>query len=158
MHKSLWLVLSAILLLQSCATLTSPPEEPKPGFATIKGGTVVRYLLSAQYSYVVGYDGKLCNSYTGSKQIPAGTRRLALGASHAAGIQSFAEITLEMKPGVQYNVTADQHKDGLCHYTIVELPEKVTVATIAVPSTSGYGVYSAPGTVDSYWERRGLAT
>jgi len=141
-------------ILQSCVTISLPAAKPEAGKATIKGATVYKYLVTAQYSYVLGCDGVLFKSGSGSKQVGAGKRRLALGASHAAGLQSFAEVVVNLEAGKKYIVTADSGAKG-CQYKVLELPEKREVASALGSPVSGYGVYSPAGSVHGYWKSRG---
>ena len=107
------------LCLPSCASIISlPAANPDSGKASIKGATVYKYLVTAQYSYILGADGVFFEPGSRTKQVAAGKRRLALGASHAAGIQSFAEVTAVLEAGKKYIVTADQMSGGLCHYKV----------------------------------------
>jgi len=155
MKKISYLLLAVTaLLLQSCTIISLPAAKPEIGKATIKGATVYKYLVSAQYSYVIGADGKLFKTGTGSKQIAAGKRRLALGASHAAGLQSFAEIVVNLQAGKQYLVTADSVAKG-CEYKVLELPEKKEIAYALGEYVSGYGIQSPAGSVQGYWVAKG---
>jgi hypothetical protein len=151
--KHLILVITA-LCLQSCTIISLPAAKPEVGKAVIKGATVYKYLVTAQYSYVLGVDGKLFKSGIGSKQVSAGKRRLALGASHAAGLQSFVEVIVNLEAGKKYIVAADSVANG-CQYKVLELPEKKEVNSALGQYVSGFGIQSPTGSVQGYWEAKG---
>jgi hypothetical protein len=128
------LIAAVLALCPACMTsLTLPASTPKPGMAVIKGGTVFIAPISAQYSYIIGVDGVMLPTWSGSKDVTPGRHKFAFGASHAAGLKSFTEVTLTVKEGKQYVVEAKNWTEPNATYTVYELPGRIEVYRSTAP-------------------------
>jgi hypothetical protein len=145
MHQKKILAVIAVIcafVLPCCtSSLSLPVAEPEQGMASIKGGTVFIAPISAQYSYVMGVDGRLYKSWTGTKTVKPGKHQFLFGCSHAAGLKSMAKMTINVESGQRYLVEAKNWTEPNATYTVYKMPERVVISTAQVPliGTLEYG-------------------
>ena len=139
------------LTLCACVTRYTTPPEPRDGRATISGSHSYTSPFFAESAYISGYDGTLFDLKSPSLDLEAGRRRLALGASHKPGIQSFAEVTVTLEARKRYSVTSELKDDGLCHYRVLEYASKKEIGQTVSPAVP----YSSKMTSKRYFLSKG---
>ena len=89
--------------------------------------------VMAQYTYVAGMDGTLFPSWTGSKEIKPGKHKFVFASSHAAGIKSYVETTINIKEGGQYLVEITDPNAPDAVYGIYEMPSRKEIQKVSAP-------------------------